>query len=161
MFRVNLVKPTDELFLSNVLTQNAITRHIFKGFFSINERVAKPTTLPAAYIYNVLPSTSREIGHWVAIFISPDWRIEYFDSYGIRPPEKLFKMMKRWSSKIIWNRKRFQNYNSNVCGLYILYYIYFKCFGWSLQEIQQHFTTHSINNDKFVTDAIKSMIQFF
>ena len=160
MFRVNLSMPTDELFLSNVLTQNPQTRDIFRGVFSINELVHKPTTLPAAYIYNTLPRSSKSVGHWVCIYVNSDWGIEYFDSYGLRPPRKLLALMKQWSTNVVWNKLRFQTYLSNVCGLYVLYYIHFKYYGWSLQQIQRHFDSNSITNDNFVSKAIKSLITF-
>ena len=113
-----------------------------------------------AFIYNILPRKNKLVGHWVSIFIDTNSHIEYFDSYGLRPPRRLFTMMRKWSPEIVWNKKRFQAFSSNVCGLYAVYYIHFKCHGWSLKEIQQHFDRRFVINDKFVTKAIKSMINF-
>jgi hypothetical protein len=160
MFRVNLSKPTDELFISNVLTHNHQTRHIFRGVFSINELVTKPTTLPAAYVYNTFPRYNTSVGHWICIYISKTWDIQFFCSYGLRPPKRLLTMVKHWSRNISWNKIRFQSYTSNVCGLYVIYFLHFKSYGWTMQQIQKHFNKFFLKNDKYIQKAIKSMVTF-
>ena len=160
MFRVNLSQPTDELFIANVLTANPRTRHIFRGVFSINELVTKPKKLPAAYVYNTFPRHNKSVGHWVALFVTKTNEIEFFDSYGLPPPQKLLKMVRQWSRKISWNKIKFQNYTSNVCGLYAVYYLHFKSYNWTLRQIQNHFSKNAFENDKYVKKAIKSMITF-
>ena len=160
MFRVNLSRPTDELFIANILTQNNQTRHIFRGVFSVDEVVRKPDTLPAVYVYNTFPRSNKSVGHWICFHVSKKWDIEFFCSYGTRPPKKLLKMVRRWSRKITWNKIRFQNYTSNVCGLYVIYYIHFKCYNWTLQQIQQHFSKNFLHNDTYIKKAIRSMITF-
>ena len=156
MFNVDLAKPTDELFISKVLTRNATTRHIFRGVFSLNEIVKKPCSLPAAYVYNTFPRQTKEVGHWVSLFINKNNEADFFGSYGLRPPKKLLRMARKWTRRVSWNKIRFQNYNSNVCGLYAIYYIHFKCNGWTMKQIQQHFNG---NNDSYVKISINSMIQ--
>jgi hypothetical protein len=160
MFRVNLSRPSDELFISNVLTHNPQTRHIFRGVFSVNEFVTKPKTLPAAYVYNTFPRSNTSVGHWICIYISKAFDIEFFCSYGSRPPKRLLTMVRQWSRTISWNKIRFQSYASNVCGLYVIYFVHFKCYGWTMQQIQQHFNKKFFENDKYITRAIKSMITF-
>jgi hypothetical protein len=156
MFGVDLAKPTDELFIANILTHNNKTRHIFRGVFSLNEIVKKPTTLPAAYVYNTFPRKTKTVGHWICLYISKKNEAEFFGSFGLRPPRQLLTMVKIWGCTVTWNKIRFQNYNSNVCGLYVIYYLHFKCNGWTMKQIQQHFNG---NNDKYVKKSIHSMVQ--
>lgn len=160
MFRVDLSRPTDELFISNVLTHNPKTRHIFRGVFSVNELVKRPDTLPAAYVYNTFPRYNKSVGHWISIYVSKTFDIEFFGSYGKRPPRKLLAMVRHWSHKITWNKIRFQNYTSNVCGLYAIYFIHYRCHGWTMKQIQNHFSKNFLENDKFVKSSINSLMEF-
>jgi hypothetical protein len=154
MFSVDLARPTDELFISNVLTHDAKTRHIFRGVFSLNETVKKPTKVPAAYIYNVVPRGT--VGHWICLYVSSNFEVEFFGSYGMRPPRKLLTMARGWTRRVTWNKIRFQNYNTNVCGLYAIYFLHFRCRGWTMNQIQKHFNE---NNDAYVKKSIRSMIR--
>ena len=49
--RDRITKASDELFISELLTNTLQTRDVFRGTFAVNERVSKPTVLPAGYIY--------------------------------------------------------------------------------------------------------------
>ena len=66
--------------------------------------------------------------HWVASFINiPKKEYYYFDSYGMRPPQQIYKFM-QWLTiqepqmKLMMNAKRFQKKDSE-CGMFCIYFI--------------------------------------
>lgn len=78
-------------------------------------------------IYNLDPHY-KSGSHWVANFINiPKKTCYYFDSYGMKPPQEIYRFM-QWLSiqepkiKLGWNGRRFQKMNSE-CGMYCLFFI--------------------------------------
>lgn len=149
-------RQSDELMLAKFLTDDPITRHVFRGTFAVNERVQRPTRYPVAYVYNTQPRPIS--GHWICLYMYLDKRgcprAEFFCSYGMEPPDQLLSMVRQWTRYITWNRRWFQYYKSNVCGMYVVYYLTYRCRGWSLQDIQKHFDSHSVLNDRLVESSL-------
>ena len=50
-------------------------------------------------------------------------KVEYFDSFGLVPPNEVIKYMKTTNKNIIYNDSQIQNMNSILCGYYCIYYI--------------------------------------
>ena len=81
--------------------------------------------------------------HWVALWISlPEQKIEYFDSYGIRPPalirqfmEKVIEQTKKEGYEIVpsYNKHRFQ-YGGSECGVFSMYFLIEKLHGKDVQN---------------------------
>lgn len=63
--------------------------------------------------------------HWVAYY-KKDNRCEYFDSYGNLPPPK--EIVKYLGDNISYNYKRYQSYNSVICGHLCLFFLYRKLY---------------------------------
>ncbi len=84
-------------------------------------------------IYNLDPHFKGG-SHWVALAIDiPKHTCEYFDSYGMYPPEQIAKFMKWLTTqdpkmKLAYNGRRFQTRNTE-CGMYCLYFIIRKLLG--------------------------------
>lgn len=62
--------------------------------------------------------------HWVAIFGS-----EYYDSFGLPPPETLRKQIK-W-----YNTMQHQEMNSTLCGVYCCFYMWQRSRGNSRYDV--------------------------
>ena len=78
-------------------------------------------------IYNLDPHY-KSGSHWVANFINKRARTcYYFDSYGMRPPPRIYRFM-QWLSiqmpdiKLGWNGRKFQ-FSDSECGMYSMYFI--------------------------------------
>ena len=159
-----IAKASDELFIAKLLTTNTQTRHVFRGTFAVNERVTQPVHLPAAYIYNTYPRHTPTVGHWICMYVYRNKYnqlcVEFFGSFGLQPPDELLTMARQWTRHVIWNRKFFQHYTSALCGMYCVYYLHYRCFGWSMAEIQRHFSVHTLANDKLVQDSISAMVDY-
>ena len=74
--------------------------------------------------------------HWLSIFQSSPLKIEFFDSFGRHPKDFGFSFPPHY--QLIYNTFALQSFDSNVCGQYCIYYLYFRSLGYSLQEIIHH-----------------------
>ena len=87
------------------------------------------------YIINLDDMYSPTNGtHWVVFYVDDD-RIEYFDSYGLKPPEIISE-----NYDYIYNSSQLQSYDSKACGYYCLYFIYHRSHGYNFYEIIKQFS---------------------
>ena len=87
------------------------------------------------YIINLDDMYSPTNGtHWVAFYVD-DERIEYFDSYGLKPPEIISE-----NYDYIYNSSQLQSYESKACGYYCLYFIYHRSHNMNFYEIIKQFS---------------------
>ena len=82
-------------------------------------------------IFNLDPHT-KDGSHWVSMFVDIEKKlIVYFDSYGDKPPKRIFKLVKRIEKQgsqegihfdyhYIKNRHQ---YGNSECGMFSLYFI--------------------------------------
>ena len=110
---------------------------------------------PKLYIVNT--DLLAEPGtHWIVLYMDEDGEI--FNSLGIEPEEDFKNFLIVNSIQYKYNCKRLQNYNSNACGLYCLFYAYCKCRGYDFQEFLNLFTDDFALNDvkvKYFYDLTK------
>ena len=87
------------------------------------------------YIINLDDMFSPTNGtHWTAFYVDDD-RIEYFDSYGLKPPQIISK-----NYDYIYNSSQLQSYESKACGYYCLFYIYLRSHSYNFYEIIKQFS---------------------
>jgi len=61
--------------------------------------------------------------HWVCIVNKPDSKyIEYFDSFGVPPPDSFLEYMRRSNKQPVGTTNEIQNINSDACGWYCVNY---------------------------------------
>ena len=93
--------------------------HCYKGIYPI-DTVPHSISIPSLFVVNLDPSYKAG-SHWVVLFYRNDSMVEYFDSRGIKPPNEFTKNL--FSKRhYLYNTKRLQDYNTDTCGLYCLYY---------------------------------------
>jgi hypothetical protein len=74
--------------------------------------------------------------HWVCYFNSREEKyVEYFDSYGLAPPEELEKYLFTSRKLITYNTTELQSRNSQLCGYYCIYYIRMRNCGTELYGV--------------------------
>ena len=62
--------------------------------------------------------------HEVAIYNDSMTRdVEYFDSFGMRSPEGVYRVMKKLGKGIVYNSSMLHDISSVLCGYYCLYFI--------------------------------------
>ena len=85
------------------------------------------------YIINLDDSIGNGT-HWTAFYVDDNNRIEYFDSYGLKPPQIITNY------DYIYNSSQLQSYESKACGYYCLYFIYHRSHGYNFYQILKEFS---------------------
>lgn len=84
----------------------------FKGVLCKDE-LPKNLKKGESLIINLDDSTG-EGTHWVCL-ININNKLDYFDSYGLPPPEQVLKL-NQTQSGLRYNSSQIQNRNTNICG---------------------------------------------
>jgi len=115
--------------------------------------------LPLALIVNCSDSNTSG-SHWISFYVFlKDSRIvaEYFDSYNnplsnykINPPF----YVKNSNSKVL------QSSSSVVCGLYSLFFLYWKSRGRSIKSIESRFSSNLEGNDFKIKYYYRLIVNF-
>jgi len=94
----------------------------FRGVFAI-DLLPKKIHKNECGIVNFQKST--EFGsHWVCYFNNENTKfVEYFDSFGLEPPELLKTYLKTSNKKIMYNSTQYQKNDSVLCGYYCMEFI--------------------------------------
>ena len=91
--------------------------------------------------------------HWVVLYRSAQGNYEFFDSFG-RPPqyydERFKTFLQRDLRDPIHNSMPLQDNDSDLCGAYVVYFLYFRSRGLTMKNIISHFSSNSRLNDKLV-----------
>lgn len=91
----------------------------FRGVFMIDNLPKYPEKHERAVVN--LQTGSQPGSHWVC-YIKKDNIVKYFDSFGnLKPPPQLLDYFK--GLKITYNRRRYQKWNTTVCGHLCLKYL--------------------------------------
>lgn len=99
--------------------------------------------------------------HWTCVYNDTSDKIEYFDSYGLPPPEEVIKLLKKTGKKILYSTSQIQSTNSVLCGYYCIYYINERENGKSMYDIIYNFEQITDNildpkkNSKILMDYFK------
>lgn len=93
------------------------------------------------FIFNLDPHY-KSGSHWVGLYINIQFirnpEIYYFDSYGMRVPKYIARLMKSFkfqnkNVKLMWNSRRFQ-FSDTECGMYSMYFIIAMLRGTSFRD---------------------------
>jgi hypothetical protein len=142
--------------LNSCLQQHGVVGKVALGVFAA-DNLPDITSLPAAFIANTDDSTKGG-QHWTAFYATKDGKLEYFDSYGLKPFERLHckYIKKNFKNKYVHNKKRLQGPMSTTCGQYALAFIYHRCLGISLKDFVGLFDKNAQHeNDHLVKEIIE------
>lgn len=129
--------------LYKALINNKITRHFFDGIYP-KDTLEDIDSRPQLIIVNTSPST-HEGEHWVLFFFEK-YNCEFYDplgqdfhTYG----SEFTKFALRYGQKFTFVSKRTQPKNTSLCGIYCLYYAFFRCKGIKMKNIVKSMTSAS------------------
>ena len=98
------------------------------------------------FILNLDDSTNNGI-HWICFYYRRK-KIEYFDSYGLKPPNIIAQ-----NYSYIYNNVKYQSFSSKACGFYCLYFVYRRYHGMSYYNIVNKFSLVDLDyNQKIIVD---------
>ena len=133
--------------LDMILKRDHVTKKGYLGAFPACEI---PISKKKRYFFITNTDLHDEPGtHWTAWMVEGD-KIDFFDSFGRSPNNKQFPYeFKKFilGKKVSYSAFRVQQYTSNTCGYFCMYYIYFRSLGLDFGNIINKFTyLKNINN---------------
>lgn len=132
--------------LALYMLKDPYIRQFYGGVLAIDE-LELLVLKPKIYIVNTDPrSESGE--HWFCIFLidTP----EHFDSSGFKPRPNVEEYLIVHGPEYMYNNVRVQSYTSETCGLFCLFYCYFRCRGFSFLDVMNMFSSNLILNESIV-----------
>lgn len=125
------------------------------GWFALDQIPKKLNHYPYSMVINL--DYSNEPGsHWVGVFAFSKDLAYYFDSYGRGPSEDLQDYFSRFAI-FRYNKKMYQSLLSEVCGYYVIFFIYLCSLGHTLNHITSLLQSHS-DKDGFVMDFVNKNV---
>ena len=91
-------------------------------------------SFPSAYVFNLDPSY-KPGSHWVAVYIDRNGLPEYFDSFAHPPPREIKDFLYTCAESWNYNHVPIQELYSTTCGQFVVFYIYQRCSGLTLESI--------------------------
>ena len=139
----------DTIELINILSKDKFSRKLFCGVLPIDELKNFIFRKPCSLIINT-DKSNKPGEHWIALFITENGYLEYFDSYGIRPYKKeIYHFIKKHKLKLIYNKKKIQNSLSTNCGKFCLLYLLLRTRRLRMNKILKFFVNNK-NNDLLI-----------
>ena len=151
----------DTLDLKNFIVKIPAMRKNFKGVFTTDELVklkGNKDQKPAIIIYTDKFKTDN-IGHWVCVFLGEI--PEFYDPLGHDPSyysENIYNFLLQNDDKYIYSSHITQGNESINCGLFVLYFLFFRCHNIPYQSIVDSFSTNYEKNDNIVERLYYSFI---
>ena len=134
---------TKQLYVA--LMRNKITKKCFDGIYA-RDTLEDIKSKPELIICNTDDST-QEGEHWVVFYFDKNSdSVLFYDSVGNDLEyygSEFVDFANKYATHYIYSDKRTQPINSSLCGIYCLYFAYFKCKGFSMQKIIKSMTRSS------------------
>ena len=132
--------------LEEYMLRDPYIRQYFGGVVALDQ-LPKVIKKPSMFIVNTDPS-SLPGRHWLVVFFT---RInEHFDSAGFYPIKPIEAELIAHGPRFQYNNTRVQAFHSETCGLFCLFYCYFRSRGYSFSQIMNMFSNNLIVNEHLV-----------
>ncbi len=133
----------DTIQIMEIIKRMGKVRRIFIGVYPI-DKIGKVRMVGKwACIVNTAPSTHPG-EHWVGI-IRVDKYPEYYDSYGLPPPNIIHKKLSRHYKKYKYNHKQVQGNFATTCGAHCIYFIHKRINGDMMETITKNVTDKKVH----------------
>ena len=142
--------------IEGALRSNRFAKQYLVVVFAADQLPTKE--FPGAYIVNT--NTSSQPGqHWVAFFTTEE-STECFDSFG-ENPSAYSKYIAEWlkGDFQVVQCETLQSRDSTVCGQYCIYFIIFRSYGFSYEDMMSSLTERTEVNDKFVCKFVNKFFK--
>ena len=123
-------------------------RDQFYGVYSL-DLIPKKLPIPSLVIVNLDYSTDKG-SHWVVLHRVNNEVVEHFDSAGKQPKRDIVNNLFSNALSYKYNNKRLQNYPTDTCGLFCLYYSYHSSRGRTMQSILSDFSVNLKSNEEMI-----------
>lgn len=132
--------------LERYMLHDPYIRQYYGGVVALDQ-LPKEIKKPSIFIVNSDPA-GLPGKHWYAVFFTKV--SEHFDSAGFYPNKTLEAELIAHGPKFLYNNVRVQALHSETCGLFCLFYCYFRCRGHSFRDIMKMFSPNLQLNEQIV-----------
>ena len=136
--------------IAEVLMKLEVTADRFMGVYS-SDNLPERIESGGCLIANTDPSSASG-RHWISMFKRQrreDSTVEYFDPLGKRPAQGAMTDYFRDKS-YVYNCKQLQSNDSESCGLFCIFFLYYRCLGYSMNSIVDDLLTDDVNTNEFI-----------
>ena len=142
--------------LRRICRRDPVISRYFLDVYGADQVACRPPG-PSCAIVNTDP-IDLPGQHWVAVFwLDGEAGGEFFDSYAVAP--HLYQSAWQCFDGFQQSPRALQQWNTDVCGDYALYYLYHRCRGTPLERIVQYFSPDNLlYND---TAVVRRMHELF
>ena len=120
--------------IGSILSLDSNIYKNFAGVFAADTLPPIITNLPKFLIVNS-DVQSGPGQHWLGIYLPEQGPAEFFDSLGLFPIRYFEQFLIKHGPPYIYSNKRLQNYGSDTCGLYVLYFVICRSVGFTFYDI--------------------------
>ena len=118
------MKALSNIEIKKLLYKNRYTKKSFRNVLSRGRLPKNIKTFPSFYIINSDYYDGKGV-HWLVIAFFKEYTL-FLDSFGLSPVYYNFPIVVKQSGKpLIQNTLRLQSFNSDTCGPFAIYFIYF------------------------------------
>lgn len=146
----------DTQMVQTICQRDDVIRRYFLDVYGVNQVLCQ-APYPRCAIADTNPINL--LGqHGITVFWTGPDRGEFFDSYGMTPQR--YDLRWRCWNHFEQNPRVLQQWTTDVCGDYVLYYLYHHCHGTPLQCIIQYFSpTDGLYNDTAVVQLLGHVLK--
>ena len=128
-----------------ILSGDKFTKQFFRGVYAIDEmNLIKTVSYLSSFVINLDPSY-KPGSHWVAVYFDKNGVGEFFDSFAGYPPHKIVHFLRSHAKGWQYNRMQVQEFYITMCGQFVVFYIYQKSLGLTLEVIlRKYFSTQTL-----------------
>ena len=122
--------------IATYMQNDPFIRQEYGGVLAIDQLQVFVPNKPRIFIVNTDVS-SKPGEHWFVMYVTDI--CEHFDPAGLAPLPVSNDFLTKQSEKYLTNTTRVQAFDSYTCGLFCLFYAYFRCRGYSFVKIMNMF----------------------
>ena len=128
----------------------------YRGTFSKDMLPIKPK-FSESMVINLQDYFAGSGTHWVAMYTDSN-QYEYFDPFGVVPPDLVLHYMQKSKKEIIYNSTQVQNISSIMCGYFCVFYIKNRAMGRKPLDILLDYTLFpSLVNEETINNFANSI----
>lgn len=140
----------DTIQIEKLMRTNILTKKKFLGVFAIDKLPMKKLKRPCSIICNTDPSF-KSGKHWIAFFLPKFGKIEYFDSFGLRPMnQEIYKFISMNGNEYKYNSKQIQSNKSKTCGKFCIMFLLFRSKNLKYIDFINLFINDKKYNEKYI-----------
>lgn len=130
--------------LFRALKNHMTTKDCFDGIYA-KDTLEDVQSTPQLIICNSAPSTHKG-EHWLVFYFYDGDKVDFYDSLGLPLSyygREFITFVERFAKEITYVTKRSQPRDTALCGIYCLFYAYYRCKGVPMSIIIKKMKTAS------------------